>query len=139
MAYYYITADWRVYKSVGARKVKRIHINLMKKSKGTSHRGSEFIDAGIVFAPYIPITIQSTPVVAQARKLSAKWTVDLEQDLKAMHGIDINRELSSWWGKQHRNVIPIQKLRKKYTIIYQSKNFHDIVFEFANRELEKAV
>lgn len=40
------------------------------------------------------VTVTSYPVSAQ-RKLSAKWSIDLESDLKAMHGIDLDAELAA--------------------------------------------
>jgi hypothetical protein len=138
MAYYYITASsadhWSVYKSTGARSVKRIY-GARKRSKG--HTKSEFIDTGIVYAPYIPILIQSTPVVGQQRKLSAKWSIDLEQDLKSMHGInldmEIGRRLRSY---RSRNTIPLHIFKKEKTIIFKSKHHYDIVFQFATQQLE---
>ena len=134
MAYYYITTDYKVFEKVGARKVKMIYGSRKKFRKG--NKGSEFFDAGIVFAPYMPITIQSTPIVGQARKLSAKWSVDLEQDLKAMHGVDINSVLQPWFKERpFRNTIPIHKFKAKYKIRKETKYYYDVVFEMVERDL----
>jgi hypothetical protein len=144
MAYYYITTgqrdQWSVYKSVGARSVKRIY-GAHKKPKG--HTKSEFIDTGMVYAPYIPIqiqapiiSIQSAPVVGQARKLSAKWNIELEQDLQMMHGIEFGKTLKTY---RNRNTIPFHIFKKEKEIIFESKHYHDIVFQFAAQQLEEDI
>ena len=126
MAYYYITEDYKVFKTVGARKVKMIY-GSRKKFRGQK---------GIVYAPYIPIQIVSSPVVGQARKLKAKWTVDVEQDLKAMHGIDIGSALRPWLKERpFRNTIPIHKFKAKYTIRLETKNYYDVIFEMIEKDL----
>jgi hypothetical protein len=34
------------------------------------------------------------------RKLNARWTIELEQDLKALHGVDISTLLTTEIGKE---------------------------------------
>ena len=41
----------------------------------------------------IPLTITCSPVSATSRKLTAKWSMDTEQDLKALYGFDSYKDV----------------------------------------------
>lgn len=45
--------------------------------------------------PQITVSFEKTAVEATTRRLAAKWSVELEQDLKNMNGIDIDSELTN--------------------------------------------
>ena len=45
--------------------------------------------------PQITVAFEKTAVEAMTRRLAAKWSVELEQDLKNMNGIDIDSELTT--------------------------------------------
>ena len=45
--------------------------------------------------PQITVSFEKTAVEAMTRRLAAKWSVELEQDLKNMNGIDIDTELTN--------------------------------------------
>jgi len=45
--------------------------------------------------PQITVSFEKTAVEAMTRRLAAKWSVELEQDLKNMNGIDIDSELTN--------------------------------------------
>jgi hypothetical protein len=45
--------------------------------------------------PQISLSIEKTAVEAGTRRLATKWTLELEQDLKNMNGIDIDSELTN--------------------------------------------
>ena len=45
--------------------------------------------------PQITLSIEKTAVEAGTRRLATKWTLELEQDLKNMNGIDIDSELTN--------------------------------------------
>jgi len=45
--------------------------------------------------PQVTLEFSKTSVEAGTRKLAAKWSVELEQDLKAMMGIDVDSELTN--------------------------------------------
>ena len=127
MAFYYVTEDLVVYKSAGARKVKRM---FRYNSK-----------------------IRHIIIEAKDRKLQANGLVNLAQSL---HGIDIEKELTTYMSQEiakefdmsmydvmkhfiiyrHRNKMPIQKFKFGRKIICQSKHFYDIVTELLMHELE---
>ena len=45
--------------------------------------------------PQVTLSIEKTAVEAGTRRLATKWTLELEQDLKNMNGIDIDSELTN--------------------------------------------
>ncbi len=45
--------------------------------------------------PQVTIEFEKTAVEAGTRRLAAKWSVELEQDLKNMNGIDIDNEMTN--------------------------------------------
>ena len=45
--------------------------------------------------PQMTISMEKTAVEAGTRRLAAKWSVELEQDLKNMNGIDIDNEITN--------------------------------------------
>ena len=45
--------------------------------------------------PQMEVSFEKTSVEAGTRRLAAKWSVELEQDLKNMNGIDIDTELTN--------------------------------------------
>ena len=77
-----------------------------KDSDGNSV-GLDFIenDAGVAKAladyeltgniPQMVVSFEKTAVEAGTRRLAARWSVELEQDLKNMNGIDIDTELTN--------------------------------------------
>ncbi len=74
---------------------------------GDSGLGIDFIDndAGVAKAladyeltgniPQMVVSFEKTAVEAGTRRLAARWSVELEQDLKNMNGIDIDTELTN--------------------------------------------
>ena len=45
--------------------------------------------------PQVVVSFEKTAVEAGTRRLAARWSVELEQDLKNMNGIDIDTELTN--------------------------------------------
>jgi len=74
---------------------------------GASSLGIDFIDndAGVAKLlkdyeltgniPQMVVSFEKTAVEAGTRRLAARWSVELEQDLKNMNGIDIDTELTN--------------------------------------------
>ncbi len=130
MAFYYVTEDLVVYKSAGARKIKR----LFKYNSKT----------------------QRIVIDYQGRHLQANWTQNIAQDLQSLHGIDVEAEMAMYMTQEiaaefdmsladaikqftiyhQRNKIPIQKFKCGRKIICQSKHFYDVVTELLMHELE---
>jgi len=72
---------------------------------GVFDAANDFADAGVAALmsqfelngkiPQMTIQFEKTAVEAGTRRLAAKWSVELEQDLKNMNGIDIDNELTN--------------------------------------------
>ena len=50
---------------------------------------------GAANAPTVELSFEKTAVEAGTRRLGARWSVELEQDLKNMNGIDVDAELTN--------------------------------------------
>ena len=62
--------------------------------------GFSFALEGTEAIPEIDIKVDSIPIVAQTKKLKAKWTPELGQDLNAYHNLDAEVELTSILSEQ---------------------------------------
>ena len=67
--------------------------DIVGEDRGTAALLSQFELNGNI--PEIEIQIEKTAVEAGTRRLGAKWSVELEQDLRNMQGIDIDAELTT--------------------------------------------
>ena len=66
---------------------------IVDQDKGIAALMSQFEMSGKI--PQMTISMEKTAVEAGTRRLAAKWSVELEQDLKNMNGIDIDNELTN--------------------------------------------
>jgi hypothetical protein len=63
------------------------------QDQGVAKLLSEFELTGDI--PQMVVSFEKTSVEAGTRRLAARWSVELEQDLKNMNGIDIDNELTN--------------------------------------------
>ena len=63
--------------------------------EGLAALTSSFELDNAVNAPTIELSFEKTAVEAGTRRLGARWSVELEQDLKNMNGIDVDAELTN--------------------------------------------
>jgi hypothetical protein len=66
---------------------------MMDQDKGVAQLLSNFELTSNI--PQIVVSFEKTAVEAGTRRLAARWSVELEQDLKNMNGIDIDTELTN--------------------------------------------
>jgi hypothetical protein len=52
-----------------------------------------FGSAGNTFSREVGLTIEQKEVIARTRKLKARWSIEAEQDLSAMHNLDFEEEI----------------------------------------------
>ena len=67
-------------------------------SNGSADNGVAQLLAGFELSSNIPqmvVAFEKTAVEAGTRRLAARWSVELEQDLKNMNGIDVDNELTN--------------------------------------------
>jgi hypothetical protein len=69
------------------------HFEMVTADRGVAALMSQFELSGRI--PQMSIQFEKTAVEAGTRRLAAKWSVELEQDLKNMNGIDIDNELTN--------------------------------------------
>jgi hypothetical protein len=75
---------------------------------------AEDLGAGTDFGQ-MAFSIEKTTVTAGTRALRAEYTVELAQDLKAVHGLDAEGELSNILSSEILNEINREVVRKVYT------------------------
>jgi hypothetical protein len=66
---------------------------MLGSDQGVAQILSQFELTGRI--PQIEVSFEKTAVEAGTRRLAARWSVELEQDLKNMNGIDIDTELTN--------------------------------------------
>jgi Major capsid protein Gp23 len=66
---------------------------MVSQDTGVAQLLSQFELTGNI--PQIVVSFEKTAVEAGTRRLAARWSVELEQDLKNMNGIDIDTELTN--------------------------------------------
>ena len=67
---------------------------------GQQPNSGTFNDSPVDFIPEIDIKVDSVSVTAVTKKLKAKWTPELSQDLNAFHNMDAEVELTSILSEQ---------------------------------------
>jgi hypothetical protein len=78
----------------------------VKDTIGVKSSGGGALDSysdlleGVADIPEIDIKVDSTAITAQTKKLKAKWTPELGQDLQAYHNLDAEVELTSILSEQ---------------------------------------
>jgi len=91
--------------------------NLATKTFGTgmSTATSEDLGAGTAFGQ-MAFSIEKTSVTAKTRALKAEYSVELAQDLKAVHGLDAEGELSNILSQEILAEINREVVRTVYTV-----------------------
>lgn len=70
----------------------RVDQLIIRQDRGVARLLSQFEMTGRI--PQMTIKIEKTAVEAGTRRIAANWSTELEQDLKAMNGIDIDNEMT---------------------------------------------
>jgi len=65
------------------------------EDKGLANTLASFELDGASAMPTVELSFEKTAVEAGTRRLGARWSVELEQDLKNMNGIDVDSELTN--------------------------------------------
>lgn len=69
------------------------HFRMLGEDQGVAAILSQFELTGNI--PQVVVEFSKTAVEAGTRRLAARWSVELEQDLKNMNGLDIDNELTN--------------------------------------------
>ena len=85
------------------------------RGTGMSTATSEDLGAGTAFGQ-MAFSIEKTSVTAKTRALKAEYTVELAQDLKAVHGLDAEGELSNILSQEILAEINREVVRTVYAV-----------------------
>jgi len=78
-------------------------------------QGEALGDASNNYFPEMAFSIESTSVTAKTRALKAEYTMELAQDLKAVHGLDAEGELANILSQEILGEINREMVRTIYT------------------------
>ena len=71
--------------------------------------------------PEMNLHIEQQPVAARTRKMRALWTLEAQQDLKAYHNLDLEKELTDMLGKELRLEIDRELIEDVRMLAYDIK------------------
>ena len=70
--------------------------------------------------PEVNISIEQQPVVARTKKMRTLWTIEANQDLKAYHNLDLEKELTDLMGNEMRLEIDRELVENLRGIAYDT-------------------
>ena len=73
--------------------------------------------------PQVEISFEKTAVTAGTRRLGARWSVELEQDLKNMNGIEIDTELTGAMSYEIQAEIDREMITRSLQVALNAKQF----------------
>ena len=82
-------------------------------------------------------SIEKTSVVAQTRALKAEYTVELAQDLKSVHGLDAEAELSNILSQEIINEMNREVMRTVYNSAQVGAQVGSVCFRALVKRLPK--
>jgi len=84
--------------------------------RGMSTNAGEVLGSGAVVFPEMALSIDKVTVTANTRALKAEYSLELAQDLKAIHGLDAETELSNILSTEILAEINREVIRTIYTV-----------------------
>ena len=76
--------------------------------------------------PQVVVSFEKTAVEAGTRRLAARWSVELEQDLKNMNGIDIDTELTNAMSYELQAEIDREMIMRMIQVSLESSNGYSV-------------
>ena len=84
--------------------------------KGIERQSAETLGSGATLFNEMSFSIEKTSVQARTRALKAEYTLELAQDLKAIHGLDAEQELANLLSSEILAEINREVVRTVYTV-----------------------
>jgi Major capsid protein Gp23 len=84
--------------------------------RGLSTNAGEILGSGATVFPEMALSIDKVTVTANTRALKAEYSLELAQDLKAIHGLDAETELSNILSTEILAEINREVIRTIYTV-----------------------
>ena len=93
--------------------------NYERGETGIAREDAETLGSGSTLFNEMSFSIEKTSVTAKTRALKAEYTLELAQDLKAIHGLDAEQELANLLSSEILAEINREVVRTVYTVAKQ--------------------
>ena len=93
--------------------------NYERGERGIARENAETLGSGSTLFNEMSFSIEKTSVQARTRALKAEYTLELAQDLKAIHGLDAEQELANLLSSEILAEINREVVRTVYTVAKQ--------------------
>ena len=93
--------------------------NYERGETGVARNVAETLGSGSTLFNEMSFSIEKTSVTAKTRALKAEYTLELAQDLKAIHGLDAEQELANLLSSEILAEINREVVRTVYTVAKQ--------------------
>jgi len=93
--------------------------NYERGERGIAREDAETLGSGSTLFNEMSFSIEKTSVQARTRALKAEYTLELAQDLKAIHGLDAEQELANLLSSEILAEINREVVRTVYTVAKQ--------------------
>ncbi len=93
LGYNYVNSMFTGASSAALSGSDEFEFNIQAQDRGIAELLKNFEATGNI--PTVEVSFEKTAVEAGTRRLAAKWSVELEQDVRNMNGIDIDAELTN--------------------------------------------
>jgi hypothetical protein len=93
--------------------------NYERGTAATARNVAETLGSGNTLFNEMTFSIEKTAVTAKTRALKAEYTLELAQDLKAIHGLDAEQELANLLSSEILAEINREVVRTVYTVAKQ--------------------
>jgi hypothetical protein len=90
--------------------------NYERGTRGIARENAETLGSGSTLFNEMSFSIEKTSVQARTRALKAEYTLELAQDLKAIHGLDAEQELANLLSSEILAEINREVVRTVYTV-----------------------
>ena len=90
--------------------------NYERGETGIARENAETLGSGSTLFNEMSFSIEKTAVTAKTRALKAEYTLELAQDLKAIHGLDAEQELANLLSSEILAEINREVVRTVYTV-----------------------
>ena len=114
--------SWQSNNPVSNTSIGAANLNEFDTGTGLSTALGEALGSGSVF-PEMGISIEKVTVSAKTRALKAEYSLEMAQDLKAIHGLDAETELSNILSTEILSEINREVIRTIYTVAKAGAQF----------------
>ena len=115
--------SWQSNNPVSNTSIGAANLNEFDTGTGLSTALGEVLGSGSSVFPEMGISIEKVTVSAKTRALKAEYSLEMAQDLKAIHGLDAETELSNILSTEILSEINREVIRTIYTVAKAGAQF----------------